>query len=262
MTSDESAFLDAIREQSDDDTARLVFADWLAENGQSDRGEFIRTEIELARTPPNTETDERRRRVLLDRRAELLKRHKTAWLAPFAPFAKESAFARGFVHALEVPAHTFLQHAEKWFAATPLTRVKITTCFELHWTTNTRTWWAENLFVSPHLARLEALDLESLHLTEHDLASLVSQPDPWRLRELLFAWNNIGSAGAALLANLPQLSGLEALDLRGNGITDTGARAVARSRYLNELKELRITRNAIREPTWRLLADRFGDALG
>ena len=58
-------------------------------------------------------------------------------------------------------------------------------------------------------------------------------------------------AGAALLVSLPQLSGLESLDLRGNGITDTGARAVARSAYLGQLKELRISRNAIREPACR-----------
>jgi uncharacterized protein (TIGR02996 family) len=261
MTSDERAFLDAIREQPNDDTARLVYADWLTENGRSDRAEFIRADIELARTPPTTEADERRRRVLLERRAELLKRHKTAWLAPFSPFAKESAFERGFVQALEVPANTFLQNAERWFAITPLTRVKVTTCHVWDQTTGARVWWAEALFGSPHLSRLESLDLESLQLRETDLALLTSEPEPWRLRELLLAWNGVGSAGAALLVNLPQLSNLESLDLRGNGITDTGARAVARSKYLGQLKELRISRNAIRDPTWRLLEERFGSAL-
>ena len=261
MNSDEQAFLDAIRAEPDDDTARLVYADWLTENGQSDRAELIRVDIEWARTPPNTESDERRRRVLLDRRAELLKRHKTAWLAPFVPFARESSFERGFVQAVEVPANAFFLNAERWFALTPLTRVKITTCFEYDRTAGTRFSWAQELFASPHLSRLESLDLESLQLREGDLAPLTSQPDPWRLRELALAGNSIGSAGAALLVNLPQLSGLEALDLRGNGITDTGARAVARSKYLGQLKELRISRNAIREPTWRLLEDRFGDAL-
>lgn len=261
MTSDERAFLDAICEQPHDDTARLVYADWLTEQGRSDRAEFVRVEVELARTPPDTDSAERRRRVLLERRAELLKRHKAAWLAPFAPFAKESSFERGFVQDLEVPAHVFVQNAEKWFALTPLTRVKINTCFELNWNGHGRTWWTASLLTSPHLSRLESLDLETLHLREADLAELTAQPDVWRLRELLLAWNGIGSAGAAHLASLPQLSGLEALDLRGNNITDTGARAVARGEYLGRLKELRITRNAIREPTWKLLAERFGDAL-
>ena len=66
MTTDERTFLNAICAQPDDDTARLVFADWLAENGDPDRGEFIRCEVELARTQPGSEPDERRRRVLLE----------------------------------------------------------------------------------------------------------------------------------------------------------------------------------------------------
>lgn len=43
-------FLDAIRADVEDDTARLVFADWLQENGDEARAEFIRIQIELFRT--------------------------------------------------------------------------------------------------------------------------------------------------------------------------------------------------------------------
>ena len=261
MTTDERAFLNAICEHPDDDTARLVYADWLAENGDPDRGEFIRTEIELARTPPESEDDERRRRVLLDRRAELLKPHKAAWLAPFTPFAKESSFARGFVQSLEVPAHSFIQHAEQWFALTPLTRVKFTTCQVWDRGTASYTWWADQLFASPYLGRLEAIDLEWLRLTATDAQRIAAAPDLSRLRELALASNDLRSDGATVLANTPQLRHLEALDLRGNGITAAGARAVAQSEYLGGLKELRMTRNPIRDRTWAALEDRFGDAL-
>jgi uncharacterized protein (TIGR02996 family) len=144
MTSDERAFLDAICEQPDDDTSRLVYADWLAEHDDPDRGEFIRVQIELDRTPPTEEADERRRAVLFARRDELLKRHKAAWLAPFTPFAKE--FERGFVRAVEVPANTFLQHAERWLALTPLTRVKFATCHVWDATAASYRWWVESLF--------------------------------------------------------------------------------------------------------------------
>jgi len=52
------AFLQAIRDSPDDDTPRLVFADWLTENGDADRAEFIRVQCELARrwplAPPGT----------------------------------------------------------------------------------------------------------------------------------------------------------------------------------------------------------------
>ena len=49
MTHDES-FLRAIREAPDDDGVRLIYADWLEERGDP-RGEFIRGQIALARTP-------------------------------------------------------------------------------------------------------------------------------------------------------------------------------------------------------------------
>jgi uncharacterized protein (TIGR02996 family) len=262
MNPDERTFLNAICAQPEDDTARLVFADWLAENGDPDRGEFIRCDVELARTPPGSDNDERRRRVLLERRDALFKKHKAAWLAPFSPFATAGSFVRGFVQSLEVQASTFLQHAEKWFAITPLTKVTFTACRVWDPVTSTYLWWTEQLFASPLLSRLRTIDLESLHLNAMALAPFTAHPDLSRLRELLLASNDIHSEGAIMLARMPQLKGLEALDLRGNGITDTGARAIARSEHLAQLRELRISHNSIRARAWDLLKDKFGDALG
>ena len=45
------AFLKAICDSPDDDTPRLVYADWLTEHGEESRAEFIRVQCELARTP-------------------------------------------------------------------------------------------------------------------------------------------------------------------------------------------------------------------
>ena len=261
MHSEERAFLTAICEHPAEDAARLVFADWLADYGQPERGEFIRVEVELARTPPTTEGDERRRRLLLDRRAELLKEHKREWLAPFSPYAKESSFVRGFVQSLDVPANTFVQNAGKWLSLTPLTHVKFTSFRVWERATASYMWWAAELFSSPHLSRLEVIDLESLRLEAVDLETLAAHPDLSRLRELVLAWNGVRSDGARLLAAMPQLRNLTSLDLRGNGITDSGARAVAESEYLGNLTELRMTRNSIRDRAWRMLEDRFGDAL-
>lgn len=46
------ALLAAIVANPDDDNVRLVFADWLQENGDEVRGEFVRVQVELARLPP------------------------------------------------------------------------------------------------------------------------------------------------------------------------------------------------------------------
>lgn len=48
--SDEAAFLAALRAAPDDDTARLVFADWLDERDRLG-GEFLRAEVALSRVP-------------------------------------------------------------------------------------------------------------------------------------------------------------------------------------------------------------------
>jgi uncharacterized protein (TIGR02996 family) len=46
----EEDFLQAILENPDDDVPRLIFADWLEEQGDP-RGEFIRLQCELAGLP-------------------------------------------------------------------------------------------------------------------------------------------------------------------------------------------------------------------
>src|SRR5262249_20861921 len=49
------ALLSAISADPDDDSLRLVYADWLEEHGQPDRARLIRVQIETARLPDNTE---------------------------------------------------------------------------------------------------------------------------------------------------------------------------------------------------------------
>ena len=45
------AFLQAILEDPADDAPRLIYADWLEENGDAGRADFIRIQCELARLP-------------------------------------------------------------------------------------------------------------------------------------------------------------------------------------------------------------------
>lgn len=58
MSNDEKAFLDAIVADPDEDTHRLVYADWYTENNQEEKGEFIRVQIALAKcSPPHKQTE-------------------------------------------------------------------------------------------------------------------------------------------------------------------------------------------------------------
>ncbi len=69
------AFLQAIRENPDDDTHRLVFADFLDENGDPVRAEFIRVQCELTQIG----ADDAKRPALEEREKALLTLHQCAW---------------------------------------------------------------------------------------------------------------------------------------------------------------------------------------
>src|SRR5262245_45314630 len=96
MAEDEG-FLKAILASPEDDTLRLVYADWLEEHDDP-RGEFIRVQSELARLPEHEE----RRAELAAREQSLLQQYAAEWAKPFAPFAHSWVFRRGFVEAVNL----------------------------------------------------------------------------------------------------------------------------------------------------------------
>jgi uncharacterized protein (TIGR02996 family) len=73
--SKQEGFLQAIRAEPNDDAHRLVYADWLDDNGDPDRAEFIRVQCELARCPEG----HGRRAALAAREGELLEAHRLTW---------------------------------------------------------------------------------------------------------------------------------------------------------------------------------------
>lgn len=82
--SNRSSFISSIVSEPDEDTHRLVFADWLTENNEPDLGEFIRAQIEMSRwsgadLPVSAEENERRTSVKR-RKDDLFARHKAEWV--------------------------------------------------------------------------------------------------------------------------------------------------------------------------------------
>jgi uncharacterized protein (TIGR02996 family) len=113
------AFLADIREQPEDDTPRLVYADWLDDHGEPDRADFIRVQIDLARM----DSDDERRPELERREQALSQQHGKAWSAPLRRYSRQ--FQRGFADQVTLPAETFLAHAEDVFRLTPAWHVKL-----------------------------------------------------------------------------------------------------------------------------------------
>jgi uncharacterized protein (TIGR02996 family) len=108
-------FLQAIAEEPDDDTHRLVFADWLDESGEPERAELLRIQCELARG-----VEDSGRFVALTKSARsLIDAHASRWLGPLYRSSRPPGFERGLAH-VEFTAGQFLgksfqKASHQWF---------------------------------------------------------------------------------------------------------------------------------------------------
>jgi uncharacterized protein (TIGR02996 family) len=105
-----AALLRAIGEHADDDTPRLVYADWLDEHGQPERAEYIRLQIAMGRQGEFTPEAGR----MHGRALALYEPNEVAWRTEFEPFDAERMnvrYLRGFPETLsiEVPTVTDLE---------------------------------------------------------------------------------------------------------------------------------------------------------
>ncbi len=107
----------AILDDPDNDTPRLVYADWLEENGNADRAEFIRVQCELA----TIAGDHPSRRTLMIREDELLVQHGETWRQDVAKWARRnSRFSRGFIASIRCTPKQFLKGGNGLVQRTPL----------------------------------------------------------------------------------------------------------------------------------------------
>ena len=117
----EQGLLSDICESPEDDTPRLVYADWLEEHDQPERAEFIRVQIELARLS----RDDPRRPDLALRERELLTAHEAQWLGPLAKMISTPQFRRGFVEQVSVGVRQFMDNADEIFRLAPVCHLKL-----------------------------------------------------------------------------------------------------------------------------------------
>ena len=160
----EAAFLAAIRADPDDDAPRLIYSDWLDQQGRAEQAEFIRVQCELAQLesilvahckvlvadqsidPGRPDGHENERIALRRRERALLECGWVAWhtmelhggtifcenLYPHKPTpTPHFTFRRGFVHAITCTAADWLTHADAILAAQPVEEVTLTTDDEL-----------------------------------------------------------------------------------------------------------------------------------
>lgn len=102
--SDRDALLAAITAEPDEDTPRLVYADWLDEHDEGDRAAFIRAQCEIEHLSPRTAEAKRLAKRVRELRAKLFAHLDALGFAGLT-------FRRGFVGAVTSGLLHFRDHA-------------------------------------------------------------------------------------------------------------------------------------------------------
>ncbi len=209
------AFLRSIIETPGDDGPRLIYADWLDENGDPARAEFIRVQCRLA----TADEDAPERRDLQRREYELLADHWGDWAAPLVGRVRHWRFRRGFVEQVKLEAGQFLKEPWRLLDFAPIQ------------------------------------ELEVRHPTPEEMRALLASKHIRRITRLNLDHAELGDAGASQLADSPNLARLTGLSLRFTKIGTDGLLALARSPHLRSLQSLNVTANDLpRDALARLAA--------
>lgn len=269
------ALLETVKDQPDDDTPRLVLADWLDEQGNkldTARAAFIRKDIAIAREG----------RAPLPAELEETKTVRADWLESLKEFVAGVRFHRG-LPVVTVPGLRFgwfgapgwlasedfafvqLVHLDE--AGGPRTKAAVTLPefrhvpgFNVNPFLPFGTASAARVFSSPNLTGLRHIGLRSVQPGVAGLEALAANPALARLRTLLLAHNKLVDKGVAALAKAEHLTNLEVLNLSDNNIGDKGAEALAASKAFPSLRELNLRENVrLTDHGKRALRDAYGD---
>lgn len=253
MQPEAEAFLQRIRASPDDDTPRLIYADWLEEQGILDapewgprRARLIRIQIALARLQEDeSEVDEpdpaaraerrRTREKLIEAQEDLLRAHREDWTIAFRGLADGLEFRRGFVEKLNIAARQWLRRASELFAAAPIRHVQLLDV-------------GGNLpsaLQSPYLSRLAALTIQKQHSGRPLSRAVAEATHLSHLKALYLIRQRFEDGSAEDLATSPVLANLETLDLSENELGETAARSLANSAHFGKLRRLELGNNRL-----------------
>jgi uncharacterized protein (TIGR02996 family) len=259
------ALLAAIADSPDDDTPRLVYADFLDETGDpldAARAELIRTAIAEYRLPPGGPEKER----LFQRCLGLVKQHRLAWFdyiknPPSIPLRLD----RGFASSWFFKADSLFSEGPTLFEREPVTEITMSVEDRQLWRVATfrfpsrlrklNLWPGEadggelvTFFESPHLSGLRELWYMGRHGTRAPIAAavrvLATRPQYAGLRSLTIEAAGVGDAGAEALAVSSTLTGLTTLGLAQCDVGIGGLRAVLGSRVVSGVTTLVLGGNA------------------
>ena len=246
----ESPFLEAIVAEPDELAHRLVYADWLEDQGGEEalaRAEFIRAQLERDRLHPAHP----RARALLRREEALLHRHGADWSAGVNPLVRRWRFHRGFIEEVRLTVEQLLQNGPTLLRLAPLRRLQLRGTSALppllsRWPHHART-------LTDVLSRCKVLDLNRDYLGEAAGLALLELPRLPRLEALHLGHNALSPAGIVVLAQSPVLAGLETLEITASASALESLQTLLHSAGLGRLRHLSLAGARLGDRVARLL---------
>jgi uncharacterized protein (TIGR02996 family) len=250
MTMNADAFLAEIVGNPDDDNVRLVFADWLEDQGDTDRAAFVRAQVRLAhfdwRAMPATVERFPGERGTLQRQVDgLWRRHKDEWLAELPQAVRRVVrFQRGFVEVLGGSPSHVLKVTRRFWATHPIRELDI----------SNGPGDLADVLALPQLSRIRKLGLFR-RLSREDCAALASTENLSAVRVLSDLGGN-GDPAYVALARCPSLRGLIDAFLHAGlpNLTTEGFAAFTASDNVANLVALRLEMIHLKEDGARVVA--------
>jgi uncharacterized protein (TIGR02996 family) len=260
-------FLEAIRETPDDDTPRLILADWLDDHDDPDRAEFIRLQCELARLSSRDEQTE----SLQSRERELLARHRETWLGPLAKACRSCQFHRGFPEDITVRPKVIVDLAAEFESRVPAGQVvldggygdplfqQLTHCPATAWISGLKYAHPQTTESGLHLLaesagfpNLRSLRIDFAFFTTETIRALITSPHRRALRRIhlhVFGGRHTELPDVATELARPDVPfRLESLSLQTRRVGPNEAVTLANTGNLAELRELDLQVNNIGDP--------------
>jgi uncharacterized protein (TIGR02996 family) len=275
MDAEERALLAAVVANPEEDTPRLVYADWLDEHADSlpesrrdsarAKAEYIRLQCEYARLRYESPEHNRKGGKLQSRSLELYREFNKTWVAELNLPANRHTycwFRRGLVGHIWCTVRHFLNHAEAILAAAPVE------CLTLRQLSQKN---LRELTKCPHIEKVRGVSFLADETPADLVAEYLRVVPTAGLRSLEFrvftvnssspTWTTRNVALARALAGCIGLAGLRWLGLSDAGVGEVGARALVDSPYLNYLEYLDLRDNGIGLNAEPALRFRFGAAV-
>lgn len=224
--SEQDAFLKEILANPADREVRLVFADWLEEQGDP-RGELIRLQIQLE----EMKSSDRGYGTVRKKERALFKEHSLFGRLPNR--VSDWEFRAGFIEKIELTLTAFLKQAPEIFEHNPVQ----------HAVLKAKSAKIEKIAQVPELSKLRSLELRSNHLGNAGLRTLLESPHLTNLESLTVYSNDITNEGVAQLSRNPNLSGLTELKIAWNHIDDAATEQLVDSPVFGKFTSLRLDGN-------------------